>query len=230
MSTVHGSGTAEALTFNKNYISKSDKMVAYYAFQRKPVKPQQKPFFCLTCQYKMPTYQTKQEQEKRKRNIYNECPITQCDYDLSLLRLIKPFTNYNLSSDGIATQTKGLVLQRTFSKQGSIFHTNSMRSHYSLKCSSFVTVKYHYFSLLIPQQHFSHLSMRLRALLQQKLVLAFATIHKQPYPRPHFCGISSPVSFPPLVLCSPLSLMYWANRCGYHGCLFDHCQTLYTIM
>jgi hypothetical protein len=86
-------------------------MVAHYAFQSKSVKQQQKPFFCLIHQYKMPKYRTKQEQEKRKT-----ISITQCNYNFSLLRLIKSFTNYNLCSDGIAPQTQRLVLQKMFSK------------------------------------------------------------------------------------------------------------------
>jgi len=102
-----------------------------------------------------------------------------------------------------------------------------MRSHY-ITSSLFVPPNYH-FLILIPQLHFSNLSMRLCILLQQKLVLAFATAHKQPHPWPHFCRTSSPISDPPLVLCSPLSLTYWANWCYYHGHLVNNCWTLYTI-
>jgi hypothetical protein len=32
------------------------------------------------------------------------------------------------------------------------------------------------------------------------------------------------------VLCSPLSLTYWANWCYHHGHLFNNCWTLYTIV
>lgn len=106
-----------------------------------------------------------------------------------------------------------------------------MRSHYItlhyITSSLFVPLNYH-ISTAIPHLHLSNLSIRFWIPLQQKLVLAFATVHKQPYPWPHFCGSSSPISDPPLVLCSPFSLTYWANWCYHHGHLFNNCWT-YTI-
>jgi len=73
-----------------------------------------------------------------------------------------------------------------------------MRSHYNTKCSSFVSLKYHYF-LNNTQAQWSNsscLGTSLKFHNGKNHGFAFTTIHEQPFPFPHYYNISNLQSAP----------------------------------
>ena len=66
-----------------------------------------------------------------------------------------------------------------------------IRSHYNIECSSFISVKYHYFSVIpghinasVPPWH-----MFKKCHCGRNLAPALGVIHKRPFPLPHYSGI-----------------------------------------
>jgi hypothetical protein len=74
-------------------------------------------------------------------------------------------------------------LRKLFNKDGSLRHKNETRSHYNVKCSSFIPLKHHYFSELSQStlMHLSHLGTSLKIPSRHKSRCCISNIHRQPF-------------------------------------------------
>jgi len=70
-------------------------------------------------------------------------------------------------------------------------HKTLKYDRYNVTCRLYIPLKYRYFSALSLSTliNFSHLDTSLKKIRRRNRARVFATIHEQPIPVPHYCGM-----------------------------------------